>query len=172
MSDSETETDKLVCPSAKVGSITRIKNKITKTVENQPIQDTETLVAWKEKLTEEIKSFEDACNVETAKNVSEEETAKFKKWYKKHRTSNDLFMNKLERLIIENDADGSSSDEEELDENEKIGRRKKKEEEEEGDGKEKEWEENPENSLIQCLLQASAQLPQRTPEKFDGSDVT
>ena len=174
MSDSEADAEILVYPSSKVASITKLKNKITKSIDDECVQDTETLLAWKEKLIEKIKSFEDACSAETAKNATDEEHAYFKKWYKKQKRANDLYVNKLEHFILENGTEKSSSEEEieirrKEDEDERAEPRKKKEDDDEDS-----FEENSEKSLIQCLktLTTSTHLPQRTPEKFDGSDVT
>ena len=128
------------------------------------MQGKETLVEWKENLLKRIKAFEDECDVDSAKNVSEEEYSEFKKWRKKQKISNDTYINKLDKLIIESQKDEESSNEE-----------SEEESEEDSDGEREETsKENVNDSLVQCLktLQISAQLPQRLPDKFDGSDIT
>lgn len=170
MSESEAETDKLVYPSAKVGSITRAKNKITKTLEENPAHDLEDLIKYKDSLQKRIKTFEEACDTEKNKNTSEEEAAEFKKWHKKQKNGNDLFLNKLEKLIIDRNCENDEKEDEDISDEEESNYFSDKETDEEPE----EELNKQETKLVQCLrtLQMSAHLPQRLPQKFDGTDVT
>ena len=109
MSDEETDSEVVISyPSAKVGAITRVKNEITNYTENDASVEVEKLEALRDKLYKKIKSFQDACDSEQTKDAPSEDMEEFKKWRKRHDLGNKIYMNKVEKLIIENDDDYES----------------------------------------------------------------
>ena len=156
MSDEETDSEVVISyPSAKVGAITRVKNEITNYTENDASVEVEKLEALRDKLYKKIKSFQDACDSEQTKDAPSEDMEEFKKWRKRHDLGNKIYMNKVEKLIIENDDDYES-----LSSGESDGAKG-----------------NPismTKQLMDCFktMQVSAHLPQHEPKTFDGNDVT
>ena len=156
MSDEDTDSEVVISyPSAKVEAITRVKNEITNYTENDACVEVEKLETLRNKLSKKIKSFQDACDSEQTKDAPSEDMEEFKKWRKRHDLGNKIYMNKLEKLIIENDDDyeSSSSEESEGAKGKPISMTKQ---------------------LMDCFktIQVSAHLPQHDPKTFGGIDVT
>lgn len=151
---SDEEHDVIEYPSAKVGAVTRVKNEITKFIEDSPSPDPDDLERLKEKLNKKIKSFYEACDIEKVKEAPPEDLEEFNKWKNQKVLDNKIYLNKLDKIIIENTEgyENSSSEEEKSEEEDSAVGRK----------------------LIECFksMQVSANLPQHEPEIFDGSDLT
>ena len=175
MSDEEEEV-MIYYPSGKVGAITRTKNEITKVLEdNLSTADPDELTELKNKLISKIVAFEDACDKEEAKAAPQEDSDEFLKWKNKQVIGNKLFINKLDKIILENsdgyeDEDRTSEEDEDEDNannnnNDGNGRNNKEQNEDNGDVYEK---------LIDCFktMQVSSHLPYHEPQLFDGKDVT
>ena len=149
---SDEETDTIIYPSAKVGAITRLKNKITSFIDENPEATPEDLESWKNKLNEKIAIFNTTCLEEEDKDVPVEDLEEFRKWVKKQTLTNKVFINKIDKIILRRTEGYEDSDEE------------------------SDTQSNSDvcAALIKGLrdIQTISQLPSHEPHSFDGSDIT
>ena len=144
-------------PSAKLGPVTRLKNRINKATENMENINVQELELLKTELKKKIMIFETACKDESVKEgVDKEEMEDFINWHKRHEIANKTFVTKLELLICKNsefyeDSDGDS----EIETNTPSSTDRT-------------------SQLLESILkmQSVSKLPKNEPKPFGGTDVT
>ena len=168
-------TEELSYPSGKLGAITRVKNKCTKFIEENPLAEAEELISYKEELTAKITAFNNACLDQLKMNVPDEDLNDFETWVKKHRKGNVVYMSKLEIKIAEAENDYEDSEDDKDDEEDGEDDYKNDEEEDDKDNdKDNNRSDVPTSELIKHLtkMQLTNELPRNEPETFSGDDIT